>query len=225
MGLQDQEQFSLLSDYDTNSDYNRAYQALFANIRFALDKQKGSQHVILLAAPTPEREPGLVAANLAIASSQNGVPTLLVDANLSTPSLARRFGLEQDKGLSDLLATGDEDLMSYIQPTFLPELSLLQAGRQTNSAAEISRLLMSRLAEILQAAQAFMARQSPHPSLLILHSPPVLSGIDASLLAEQAEQSYLLITKERTTQAQARQARKLLEQTTTRVRGTILLDV
>lgn len=228
MGLQEQEQHSLLSDYDTKSAYSVAYNTLFANIRFALNEDQGLQHTILLAAPTQEHTPGLVATNLAIAAAQNGIPALLVDADLSAPCLHRRLGLGLSKGLSDLLVAGGvsaEGFDNYVQPTFLPDLLLISGGEHTLAPPQASNLLMTQLAEMVQSMKTYLAKHYTHLSLLILHSPPILNGIEASIIAAQAEQTYLLITRQRTSQAQAKRALKQLERTGTRIAGTILLDV
>lgn len=228
MALQKQEQASLLSDYNTSSTYSLAYTEIIANIRFSLDAAQKQPQAIVLASPTSEHEPGLTATNLAIAAAQNGLPALLVDANLQTPHIQQRFGMGQTSGLSDLLASFNKEsqqIEQYVRPTFLPELSLLSAGTLSLSSQETSRLLMRHIDEAIQALKAYMAARYPGLSLLILHGTPVLTGLNTSLLAAHADQTYLLITKGQTTRTQARNALRHLERTHTSVAGTILLDV
>lgn len=226
MALQKQEQASLLSNYNTNATYSLAYTELFANIRFSLDKAQ--PQAILLTAPTGESNPGLTATNLAIVAAQNGLPTLLVDASLQSPSIHQRFDIGQVNGLSDLLSAFDkqsQQVEQYIRSTFLPELSLLSTGTLSLSNQEASRLFMRHMAKTIQTLKAYMAARYPGSSLLILHGTPVLTGLEAALIAAEVDRTYLLITKRQTTRTQARNALRHLERTHTTVAGTILLDV
>lgn len=84
----------------------------------------------MLAVVGCERNSGssYVAANLAVAFSQLGERTLLVDADLRTPRQREIFRLANREGLSDILA-GKADLEEMLQkPGYLPDLSILGAG-------------------------------------------------------------------------------------------------
>jgi protein-tyrosine kinase len=100
------EQLALLSDYDPGSTYYAAYHTLYANIRFSWESAQVKQHSLLLAAATTTSVHATVATNLAIAAAQSGTPTILIDADLANPSLQKRFGTPQARGLSDLLLEG-----------------------------------------------------------------------------------------------------------------------
>ncbi len=70
-----------------------------------------------------------VAANLAVALSQVGIKTLLVDANLRSPRIDRVFGLDPDgPGLSTYLSLGANRPERVIYGQVLPNLSVVPAG-------------------------------------------------------------------------------------------------
>jgi protein-tyrosine kinase len=70
-----------------------------------------------------------VATNLAIALSQIGVKTLLIDGNLRHPSVEALIRPEGDAiGLQQCLSSDDENFAAFIEPDVLPSLSVMYAG-------------------------------------------------------------------------------------------------
>jgi receptor protein-tyrosine kinase len=70
-----------------------------------------------------------IAANLAVALSQSGVSTLLVDGNLHDPAVERLFAPPDEAiGLQQLLQSDRHELADVVRHMALPELSLLYAG-------------------------------------------------------------------------------------------------
>ncbi|WP_409030454.1 chain length determinant protein tyrosine kinase EpsG [Janthinobacterium sp. CG_23.3] len=69
----------------------------------------------------------LFAANLAVVFSQLGEHTLLVDANLRTPTQHEIFDLKHKQGLSDVLA-GRADLEAIARVESFVDLHVLEAG-------------------------------------------------------------------------------------------------
>lgn len=229
MGIQENEQIALLSDYDTDSAYAIAYQTLYNNIRFSWDS-KQMQHAIMLAAPVAYPGQATATANVAIAAAQNGVPTILVDADLHTPSLQQRFGIQHASGLLDLLSSETitaESITTHISETFTPGLRLLCAGTAstTLSASKASQLLSTKLTELLACLRDFLAQAEKKPSLIIFNSPPVLASSDASLISALVDQTFLVITAAYTTRTQARQAQDQLQRARGNIAGIIMLDV
>lgn len=78
----------------------------------------------------------LLAANLAIAFSQLGERTLLVDANMRAPRQHAIFRFGQRPGLSDLLA-GRTSLDAIAAPEHFPSLAVLTAGTRPPNPHEL----------------------------------------------------------------------------------------
>lgn len=242
MSIRSQEQVALLTDYDVGSAYSAAYRTLYANVRFNWKEDEGEeeagkterttwQHTLLLATPNAYTGQATVAANVAIAATQSGTPTILVDADLRTPGLAQRFGLASAAGLSDLLMAvadaltpemGAQMVGQHLSSTFIPGLRLLGAGTASSEAVPT---LTAEFEKVFQALCLFLKETEKKPSLVIFHSTPVLTGPEASLIAAQAEQTLLTITKGKTTRKQAKQAQEQLERVHAHLTGVVMLNV
>jgi Mrp family chromosome partitioning ATPase len=154
-----------------------------------------------------------------------------VDADLRNPAMQKRFGLEQATGLSDLLADRTftpEKLAAALQATFVSGLRVLGAGTQTAQGAAL--LLTPRLAEVVhslrrQVSEGDAGNAENAGSIVLFHSPPVLSGADASLISALVEQTILAIFVNRTTRAQAKQAQEQLQRAQAKLAGIVMVSV
>jgi capsular exopolysaccharide synthesis family protein len=179
---------------------------------------------LLVTAATAYQDQATVAANLAIVAAQSGAETILVDADLTKSVIRQRFALPQAEGLSDLLERDDivpANLNNYLQPTFVPGLRVLGTG--SGSASGTALLLSSRLELITNGLRAILELSNKGTGVIIFHSAPVLSGVDASLIGAQVEQTVLSVIVGRTTRAQAKQAQEQLEQAHIKLAGIIML--
>src|SRR5205823_4649653 len=128
MGNQSKEQYALLTDFDLNTSFSEAFHTLFANICFNWETntiEPSYIHTLLLTSVSKYVEQTAVAANLAIVAAQSGYKTILVDADLRSPSLQQRFGLDRSVGLSDLLeeiSITPQKVSEHLQSTFVPGL-------------------------------------------------------------------------------------------------------
>ncbi len=228
MSISSEEHVALLTDYDANSAYCRAYYTLYANIQFGWDCDRTPRHSLLFATPAAFPGYAAAAANVAIAAAQNGMPTILVDANLQAPGLQQRFGVGESKGLSNLLrgeTITPEALPALLVKTFVPDLSLLCAGTVDLQPQEASRLLTAKLKGILDNLHRCLAQTEDKASLVIFNAPPVLAGTDASLIASRVEQTFLLVAAGATTRTDAQRAREQLERAHAKLAGIVMLDL
>lgn len=224
MSIPSQEQVTLLTDYDTNSAFSLAYQKLYSNISFAWDRERTPQKTVLFATPTPYIGQAAVPANVAIAAAQSGTPTILVDANLHTPTLEQRFGVGKNTGLSDLLTQKTlTPIATALCDTFVPHLRLLGAG--TAALQEISMLYSTRLHTLVTALCTFLAETEREPGIVIFNSPAVLASAEAALISDAVDETFLTISSGRTTRRQAKKAQEQLQHTHGTLAGVIMLDV
>jgi Mrp family chromosome partitioning ATPase len=235
VGLRSQERHALLTDYDSTTAYSQAFYTLFANMRFhreseqtegVSEKQTSPQvHTLLIAAASAYKDQPTIAANLAIVAAQSGAETILVDADLRSPSLRQRFGLsQQGGGLSELLEKGEitsEKVTTYLQQTFVPGLRIL--GTSAASTQGTALLLSPRLAEVIASIRELLVLSAKPSGMIIFHSAPVLSGADASLIGALTEQTVLTVVMGQTTRAQGKQAQEQLQQARIKLAGVIML--
>jgi Mrp family chromosome partitioning ATPase len=231
VGIPLDEQFTLLTDYDTGSAFSESYRTLYINIRSTWDHDPAKEpstpqcHALLLATPSAYADYAAVAANLAIVAAQSGTPTILVDADLKNPRLQQRFGMSQSAGLSELLAEEvitPQKVDSYLQTTFVPGLRLLCAGAAKGQGSSL--LFSPRLEELLCNTRLLVEELESKTGIVIFNSLPVLSGADASLIGALVEQTFLTIAAGHTTRTQAKQAQEQLQRTHAKLAGIIMFE-
>ncbi|NRT54467.1 hypothetical protein [Sphaerotilus uruguayifluvii] len=155
---------------------------------------------LALAIVSPERGDGRThaAANLAVAFSQLGERTVLVDADLRSPRLHRLFALPARPGLSALLADPGFDLESdpgldRIDP--LPSLQVLQVGAPPPNPLEL--LQRGRFGALLEV----LARRFDR---IVVDTPPACDGADARVIATACGQALVLARRHRSRAADLR---------------------
>jgi receptor protein-tyrosine kinase len=112
-------------------------------------------------------------ANLAVTFAQLGQRTLLIDGDLRRPRQHRLFKVENQTGLSSLLAGRMQDqVVTFVHG--IPGLAVLPAGPTPPNPAELlSRPALSRI--LAQSTSSF--------DVVLVDTPAVESGADAALLA------------------------------------------
>jgi Mrp family chromosome partitioning ATPase len=225
------EQHALLTDYAPHSAYSEAFYTLFANIRSLWQKDAAKTHSLNITTPAAYGDYASVAVNLAIVAAQSGMQTILVESNLRKPSLQQRFGLEQPKGLSDLLVDESltpEKIEACLQKTFVPHLEVLVAG--SDATRDQALLLSPRLNEVIQTlckepdSTDSTDTTESGGKVVLFHSPSVLSGANAALIGTQTEYTILAIIANRTTREQAKQAQERLKQAHVPIAGIVLVN-
>ena len=94
--------------------------------------------MILIASPQADEGKTFCAVNLALSmASERDFEVLLVDADVTRPSVLSTLGLEAGKGLIDALADPSVDVEACVIRTDLGSLSVLPAGRAANEATEL----------------------------------------------------------------------------------------
>ncbi len=92
----------------------------------------------------------LIAVDTAASFARLGARVLLIDADLRQSSCHRRLGIENGKGLSDVL-TGQADLAEALRKTSVPNLTFLSSGSPApNPVALVGSASMRRTLEELR---------------------------------------------------------------------------
>jgi capsular exopolysaccharide synthesis family protein len=173
--------------------------------------------IILMTSPHPQAGKTTAVSNLGLALAESGRRVLIIDADLRRPRLSETFGVQQDKGLAELLTTSREkvSLESTIQPTAYPNLFILPSG---DAGTELPRLLHSpRLEEILATVRN-------QYDFILLDSPPMMALTDARLLSRNTDGVILVCRAGKTTGEQLAFSHRRLAEDGIEVIGTILND-
>ena len=153
-----------------------------------------------------------VAANLAVAFSQLGERTLLVDADLREPRQHRIFNVPDRVGLTAVLS-GRADRGAVTPAREFGRLSLLPAGVPPPNPQE----LLSR-----PALGAFLREMGSEFDVILFDTPPARFYADALNVAFRAGNAMLLVRKNHTRLADTTGLVRELSDTGVRVVGTVL---
>jgi capsular exopolysaccharide synthesis family protein len=119
---------------------------------------------LLVTSATPGEGKTTTAVHLAIAHAQQKLKTLLIDADLRRPGVARTLDIKPAEGLSTVLSNGMLWREKLVQIDGLPDLDILPAGPVSRRTVD---LLGPRLPRILDEAEKDY-------DLVILDAPPLL---------------------------------------------------
>lgn len=139
---------------------------------------------LLITSAIPSEGKSTVALNLSTVLAQNGLRTLLIDADLRVPDARKTFAFDSKSGLGAVLS-GDLDLnkaLRFVKPL---DLYFLPAGERLKNPTP---LLES------PAFKSVLKRASDHFDWVIIDSPPLNPIADAHCIAFLAD-AILLVVK------------------------------
>lgn len=152
-----------------------------------------------------------IAAEIAVAFSQIGQPTLLVDADLREPRQHELFGAPNEYGLAQALVEGRAPPISAVAG--LPSLSVLTAGPRPQNPSEL--LAERTFGQLLSGWR----RRFRH---VVVDTPPMNEFADGLSVASDVGRVLVLGRKHHTSMDEARTMLQRLEATQARVIGSVL---
>jgi capsular exopolysaccharide synthesis family protein len=153
-----------------------------------------------------------LAANLAYSIAQSGKKVVLVDADLRNPCVGRVFPVTSTVGLTSVLE-GGVDLASAIQPSLLPELSILPCGPLPSNPAEL--LTSPRLQELLDSLRQ-------QYDFVLVDTAPLLTVTDPCVVAARVDGVLLTIRLSLTGPPHAQQAQEILSSLGANLLGVVI---
>jgi len=190
----------------------------FRSIRSQLQNDWLDSDHRTLAIVSPESKEGrsYVAANLALAFSQLGRPTLLIDADLRAPRQHDIFNFTRRLGLSMLLAgrvrLDDLDVLPD-QISSFQHLSVLGCGAIPPNPGEL--LSQDRFALILGELKKFF-------DVIIIDTPPATYQSDVMSIASVAGSVVLVTRRGFTKMGETKRLTEILNKVNSRIVGAIL---
>jgi succinoglycan biosynthesis transport protein ExoP len=148
----------------------------FRSLRTSLMAQKASSgpHLVAVTSAQPLEGKTTTAANIAMALAVGGARVLLVDADMRRPNVHKVVRLNNDRGLSQLLA-GQARMREVVLRTHDPNLLVITAGRAPSNPSEL--LASERM-------RALVAGLESGPfDWVIIDTPPILAVTDAAIVA------------------------------------------
>jgi len=179
---------------------SEAYRTLRTNIQFmTLDHLAKT---ILIVGAHPECGKTTTVTNLAFAMAQAGSSVLIADTDLRRPTMHKVFGSKNFFGLTSLLIEENLNVTAARQKTQIPNLDIIPSGPAPPNPAE---LLASR--KMHKTLKDFQSRYD----FVVLDSPPMMNMADASILAQLADATILVVAYGETTREEAQKVQQQLE--------------
>ena len=203
---------SILETWEENRQLAEATRSLRTAVYFGLHEQSAS--TVHVTSPDPGDGKSLTSAGLAIAMAQAGQRTLLLDGDMRKPRQHKMFGLQNEVGLSTVLA-GIDKSKAAIQHTPLEDLHVLTAGPIPPNPAEL--LNSPGFKKLLDDLSRY--------DRIIIDSPPVLPVADARIIASKADMSVMVLRVDKSTRKRASAAAASLESVNASVLGAVLNDM
>ena len=164
-----------------------------------------SGNLIMITSALPGEGKSFTAINLAISIAMELDNTvMLVDADVSRPSVLNMLGLPPAPGLLDVVVKNSVDISSVLLRTNIEKLSILPSGTAHARATELlASDAMIRLLEDMSSRY--------NDRIIIFDSPPLLLTTEARALATHMGQIVIVVNAENTAQAAVKQAVAAIE--------------
>ncbi len=184
------------SGYLPEADNDRKFADLYRQIKRPLLKKAllgnatetaEESRLIMVTSALPGDGKTFTSVNLAFSlAREKDVAVLLIDADLPKPQISKTFGLQNAPGLSDVLSDERLSPESVVIGTNVRGLSLMPAGPQVGSAAEL--LGSARMRQIMRSLCAIHPRR-----VVLIDSPPLLVTSEGRALLSIAGQVVLVV--------------------------------
>jgi succinoglycan biosynthesis transport protein ExoP len=199
-------------------DQRHSFIESYRNLRSSLlyMAQTGTRpHTLLITSSVPNDGKSMTAANLAIMLAMGGARVLLVDADLRKGNLSRRFNIEADAGMFEVLSQG-MDWRSLAKETGVANLRLLPRGATTQRSSEFF------LGPVMNK---FLQESIKEYDYVLIDTAPVMAADDVTSLAPLVDGVIFVIRAEFTSARVARAALDMLYQRKARVLGLVFNSV
>jgi len=162
-------------------------------------------NLIMVTSAMPGEGKTFSAINLAISMAMElDYTVLLVDADVSRPSIMKTLGLPPGPGLLDLLTNKQMEMSDTLLRTNVDKLSLLPSGTPHPRATEL--LASDAMTDLIEE----MGHRYPD-RIIIFDSPPLLLTTESRVLATHMGQIVVVVQAEKTLQSQVRHALTTIE--------------
>lgn len=161
-----------------------------------LHKSNKSNFVCMVSSICPSGGASFVAVNLASIFALDKLKTsMVIDANLYSPSLDDLILGEASAGLTDYLSGGDLQIKDVVYATGIPRMRAIPIGGNSEGAAEYfsSEKMNEFISEV---------KERYSDRFIFIDGPPVLESSEARILTDIADMVVLVVPHGRVTMAQ-----------------------
>jgi len=178
--------------------------------------EKQNLKSLLISSSQPKDDNREFASNLAVALEQAKHKVILVDADLSNPTIHQHFDLGDQPGLSDLLLDSEADLRSTLVP-WSKYLSILTSGSKFED--EVGRsfelLASNKMSELIREIEM-------EAEIVIVSAPPILSSANTLVLASCVDGVIIVVREGRSRRERVVDAIESLRELEIKIVGVVL---
>ncbi|MGD0900439.1 MAG: polysaccharide biosynthesis tyrosine autokinase [Thermoguttaceae bacterium] len=158
-----------------------AYRAVRTAIYFSANAE--GQKIFQVTSPGAGDGKTTTAVNLGLCIAESGKKVLIVDADFRRPRVHKMLGIENERGLWDVIER-EMEIPDAVQPGGVENLSVITTGGRPSNPAEI--LTSSRFKDFLDAVREVY-------DFVIIDTPPVLAVTDACAVAPRVDGVILVL--------------------------------
>ncbi|HEY2804109.1 MAG TPA: polysaccharide biosynthesis tyrosine autokinase, partial [Actinomycetota bacterium] len=206
----DRDGVRLVSIQEPRSPTSEAYRTLRTNVMVAA--ARNDVKTILVSSALEGEGKTTTAANLAVTLAQSGKRVVLVSADMRRPRLHEFFGLENDRGLAEILSH-KMPAWEGLQESGVENLWIFTSGQVADAPAEL--LSSDRMID-------FISERREVVDFIVIDSPPLLAVADGLELAARVDGVLYVADAEHTPRGALKEARRQLEWVGARVLGAVL---
>ncbi|HUT63689.1 MAG TPA: AAA family ATPase [Anaerolineae bacterium] len=222
-----EDQAMLVIHYAPKSVLAESYRALRTNIQFISFEQEAK--VLLFTSSSPREGKTTTIVNLALTMAQSNNRVLLVDADLRKPSIFRIFGLERDRGLSEIILgnhhwkdciktvtdiiIGELGMSDIILTPGIDNLHIITCGAIPQNPSE---LLNS------ESMDDFISDIRKEYDMVLFDCSPTLPATDSAVLGRKVDGVVLTYAVGRISRGSLKQAKAQMDNVKARVIGVVL---
>jgi protein-tyrosine kinase len=178
---------------------------LLGNVNGKSASPMARSNLIMVTSSLPGEGKTFVSVNLAISLAMELDKTvLLVDADVSRPSVLKRLGLPPSPGLMDILTNSSLQVSEVMMRTNVDKLTILPSGQANGRATEL--LASDAMNQLLDELSA---RYSDR--IVVFDAPPLLPSTESRVLATYMGQVVVVVEADRTPQKSLSQALSTIE--------------
>lgn len=195
-----EESVAMLAHGDPRSAFAEAYRSMRTALQFSTGE--GAPRRFMVTSCGKSEGKSTTALALSINFAQLGQRVLLIDADMRKPSVHKSLLMPNERGLSNLLTGDMHGNEILIQPTRVPNLSVLTAGPTPPDPVEL--LMGPKFGMLLEKAQELGFTQ------VVIDGPPLLGIADAVVLGNQIQHIVFAIKAGETKKASIKDALRRL---------------
>lgn len=192
---------------------SEAYRILRTNIEF--HRKKADANCLTVVSGGAGEGKSTTMCNLAYVCAQGGYNVLLIDADLRRPSMHRNFDVSHTHGLTNYLTTNIR-LEDVVLKTPVENLYFLPSGLLPADSAGI--LNSQRMVDLITDVKSRF-------DLVLIDSPPILGVSDASVLANEADMTMIVVQHRKLPRHMLMRVKQNVENVGGKVLGVVLNNV